>query len=67
MIPTDDELREMIPVLARIAGLQLSPERVEIVLPEYKNLLERLENLNECELPLEAETDLIFDPARGEV
>ena len=65
-IPNDDELRQMMRALSQVIGIPLSPERIEIVLPEYKNLLERIENLNRAELPLEIESDLIFDLTRAQ-
>ena len=65
-IPADDELRVMMRTLSQVVGVPLSAERIEIVLPEYKNLLERIENLNGAELPLEIESDLIFDLTRAQ-
>lgn len=64
-IPNDDELRQMMRALSQVIGIPLSQERIEIVLPEYKNLLERLENLNRVDIPLEVESDLIFDLTRA--
>lgn len=65
-IPPDDELRQMMRVLSEVIGIPFSADRIEIVLPEYKNLLERIENLNRVELPLEVESDLIFDLTRAQ-
>lgn len=65
-IPSDDDLRQMMRVLSEVVGIPLSAERIEVVLPEYKNLLQRVENLNQVEIPVEIESDLVFDLSRAQ-
>lgn len=65
-LPSDDQLREMMRTLSQVIGIPLSEERIEIDLPEYKALLQRIENLNRVEIPIEVENELIFDLTRGQ-
>ena len=57
---TDAELKEAIRVMARIAGLDLSPERIEIALPAFKSQLDAIDAVNAVDLALEDEPNHVF-------
>lgn len=56
----DQELKALIRELARGADLALTDERVDIVLPQFKQQLAWLETLQSFRLPLEAEPSIVF-------
>lgn len=61
---SDQELKEIIRTLARAADLDLSDERIEAVLPQFKSQMEWIETLKSFRLPLEAEPAIVFQPKR---
>jgi hypothetical protein len=65
-VPSDDELRALIPALSRVTGLPIAEERVEVVLPVYRGFLLNVERLYELPVPVEVEPAIGFDLTRGE-
>ena len=57
---TDAELKEAIRVIARITGLDLPPERVDIDLPAFKSQLDAIDVVNSVELQLEDEPNHVL-------
>jgi hypothetical protein len=57
---SDQELKALIRELARGADLELTDERIDIVLPQFKQQLAWLETLQSFRLPLEAEPSMVF-------
>jgi hypothetical protein len=64
-LPGDDELREMIRTLSQVEGINLADERIELVLPSYRNLLVAVRALEAVPLPVEMESAHIFDLSPG--
>ena len=64
-IPGDEDLRVMIRTLAQVQGVPLGAERVEVVLPSYRNLLHQMQALEAVVLPVELEPSHIFDLSPG--
>lgn len=64
-VPSDDELREMIRTLSQVEGIALSDERIELVLPSYKNLLVNVRALEAYPVPVEIESAHVFDLSPG--
>jgi len=52
---TDAELKQVMKQLAKVAGLDLSDERVERDLVAYKGHLAAIEKIRTADLPIEAE------------
>lgn len=52
---TDGELKQVMKQLAKVAGLDLSDERVERDLVAYKGHLAAIEKIRTVDLPIEAE------------
>ena len=52
---TDAELKQLMKLLSRAAGLDLSDERVDRDLPAYKGHLAATDRIREVALPIEAE------------
>jgi hypothetical protein len=52
---TDTELKQLIKHLSKVAGLDLSDERVERDLVAYKGHLAAIEKIRTVDLPIEAE------------
>jgi len=52
---TDAELKQVMKQLAKVAGLDLSDERVERDLVAYKGHLAAIEKIRTVDLPIEAE------------
>jgi hypothetical protein len=52
---TDAELKHLMKQLAKVAGLDLSDERVERDLVAYKGHLAAIEKIRTVDLPIEAE------------
>lgn len=61
---SDQELKEIIRTLARAADLDLSDERIEKVLPQFKTQMEWIETLKSFRLSLEAEPAVVFQIER---
>lgn len=61
---SDQELKELIRALARGADLELSDERIDVVLPQFKTQMEWWERLKSFRLPLEAEPSIVFQLRR---
>ena len=57
---TDQELREAMKQMAKIAGLDLSQERIDQDLSSFKRHLEAIDAVHEVELHLEDEPILTF-------
>lgn len=57
---SDEELKDVICGLAKVADLSLNEERIEIVLPAFRAQLEWISTLNAFKLPMEAEPLPIF-------
>ena len=55
MALSDAELKDLIKQFARVAGLELTDERVERDLPAFKTQLAATERIREVALPIEAE------------
>jgi len=53
--PTDAELKQLMKQLARVAGLDLSDERIDVDLIAYKGHLAAIEKIRSVPLPVEAE------------
>jgi hypothetical protein len=64
-LPSDDDLRAMIRTLSQVEGINLSDERVDLVLPSYRNLLANVQALEAVSLPVEIESAHIFDLSPG--
>lgn len=52
---SDHEIKAAMRTIARINGLPLSEERIEVALPAYKEYLAAMARIEAVELPLEAE------------
>jgi hypothetical protein len=52
---TDTELKEAMKQIAKVAGLELSDERVERDLAAYKGHLAAIDRIRRIDLPIEAE------------
>ena len=52
---TDDELKQLMKQLSKVAGLNLSDERVDRDLVAYKGHLAAIEKIRTVDLPVEAE------------
>jgi len=52
---TDPELKETMKQIAKVAGLELSDERIERDLAAYKGHLAAIDRIRRIDLPLEAE------------
>ncbi len=57
---TDQELREAMKQMAKIAGLDLSQERIDQDLSSFKRHLKAIDAIHEVELDLEDEPILTF-------
>jgi hypothetical protein len=57
---TDAELKEAMKVMARVAGLDLSPERIEIDFPAFKSQLDAIDAVNSVALAWEDEPNHVF-------
>lgn len=57
---SDQELKDLIRALARGADLELSDERIEVMLPQFKTQMEWWETLKSFRLPMEAEPSIVF-------
>ncbi len=57
---TDQELREAMKQMAKIAGLDLSQERIDQDLSSFKRHLKAIDAVHEVELDLEDEPILTF-------
>jgi DNA polymerase III delta subunit len=57
---TDEELKEAIRTKARIAGLNLSEERIDIMLPSFKGDLAAIDSCRGFELAVEDEPSMIY-------
>jgi hypothetical protein len=64
-IPSDDELRALIPAMSRLTGLPIGEERLAVVVPAYQNFLRDIERMNELAMPAEVEPASGFDVTRG--
>ena len=61
---TDADLKNLIKQLSKIAGLNLSDERIERDLVAYKSHLAAIDKIRTIDLPLEAEPAPTFGPTR---
>ncbi len=57
---SDAELKQLLKQLARVAGLDLTDERVDRDLVAYKGHLAAIEKIRAVSLPLEAEPGFVF-------
>ncbi len=57
---SDEELKEIIRRLCKVADLSLDETRIQMVLPAFKAQLEWVDILAAFDLPMEAEPSLIF-------
>ncbi len=64
-IPSEDELRALIPALSRLTGLPIAEDRLAVVVPTYQGFLRDVERMNELAMPVEVEPIVGFDPTRG--
>jgi hypothetical protein len=64
-LPSDDELRALIRTLSQVAGIPLTADRIELVLPSYKSYLSAVQALEQVSIPVEVESAHIFDLSRG--
>ncbi len=55
----------MIRVLSRTAGIPLSEERIEVVLPAYRGFLNNANLVMQVEVSVEEEPALVYNLARG--
>lgn len=56
----DEEIKEIIRDLCKVADLGLDEERIQLVVPAFRAQLEWVDTLNTFELALEAEPTPIF-------
>lgn len=57
---TDQELKEAMKTIARVAGLRLSDARIDVDLPAFKAHLSAIETFSAVELALEDEPNPLF-------
>ena len=57
---TDEQLKEAIRTKAKMAGLNLSEERIDIVLPAFKGDLAAIDACSGFDLAVEDEPSMIF-------
>lgn len=57
---SEEELKEIIRGLGKIADLSISEERIQILFPAFRAQLEWISTLNAFKLPMEAEPSSIF-------
>lgn len=57
---TDDELKQAMRAVARVSGLALTPERIDLDLGAYKTWLSAVATVNAVALPTEAEPAAAF-------
>ena len=64
-VPSDDELRTLIPGISRVTGLPIAAERVEVVLTAYRGFLRDIERFSELPVPAETDPATSFGLTRG--
>ncbi|MGH7775259.1 MAG: hypothetical protein ACREQA_23780 [Candidatus Binatia bacterium] len=57
---TDQELKETMKTIAKVAGLNLTDERIDRALPAFKNFLSDFDAIKNVELAVEDESSMIF-------
>lgn len=57
---SDEEAKELIRNLARLAGFDLSEDRISVILPQFKIQLRWIDTLDAFKLELETEPAPIF-------
>jgi hypothetical protein len=65
-IPSDAELRALIPAMSQFTGIPIAESRLDAVIPAYQNLLRDVERLNELPVPAEVEPAIGFVVVRGQ-
>jgi hypothetical protein len=64
-IPSDEELRAVIPAMSRFAGIPIDANRLDAVAPAYQNLLRDVERKNEVLVPAGIEPAIGFVVVHG--
>ncbi len=57
---TDQELKETMKTIAKVAGVNLSEERIDRDLPAFKTFLSDVDAMSSVTLALEDESSMIF-------
>jgi hypothetical protein len=65
-IPSDEELRALIPALSGLTGLPIAEDRLGVVVPAYQSLLRDVARMDELTIPVELEPMTGFDLTRGD-
>jgi hypothetical protein len=55
----------MVRALSRVAGIPLSEERIDVVLPAYRDLLANVDAYSALDVPVDEEPAVSFDLLRG--
>jgi len=65
-IPSDAELRALIPAMSQLTGIPIAESRLDAVIPTYQSLMRDVECVNELPVPAELEPAVGFVVVRGE-
>jgi hypothetical protein len=65
-VPSDEELRALIPAMSRFTGIPIAESRLDAVVPAYQSLLRDVERMNEVPVPVETEPTVGFVVVRGQ-
>lgn len=57
---TDEELKQAMRLISKVTGLNLSENRIERDLPNYKRQLASIEKIASVKVPMEAEPGPLF-------
>jgi hypothetical protein len=65
-IPSDADLRALIPAMSQFTGIPIDESRLDVVIPTYQSLLRDVERVNELAVPAELEPAVGFVVVRGQ-
>ncbi len=65
-IPSDEELRALIPAMSQFTGIPIAENRLDVVVPAYQGLLRDVARMNELPVPAEVEPTIGFIVVRGQ-
>jgi hypothetical protein len=57
---TDEELKQAMRLISKVTGLNLTDERIETDLPNYKRQLASIEKIATVKIPMEVEPGPLF-------
>ena len=63
---TDQEIKETMKTIAKVAGLKLSDERIDRDLPAFKNFLSDFDAIKTVDLAVENEPSTVFRLRKGQ-